>query len=278
MCHADLTYHILQGDVAEVAACLAGGVDPNQRPSMAIQHSPLQLAVEQQSVPMVEALLTHGANPSPAGNGALRASVETGNRSILQMLIAHRADVNALGDNGDSALHVACRVGFTKAARLLLAHGANVSAAGNDTADTALHCSVQFNRPTITAVLLVHGADTHAENVYGSRPGGGRLNCGEESKILIRDNETLSPFAVAEKYRLGDEVASAARNGRIAGWRRSMHRCNHPGVRRAVHTLLLLHARFAAIAAHCVAPALPTEMWLHVAGFLLRRHWETPDD
>jgi Ankyrin repeats (3 copies) len=89
------------------------------------------------------------------GYSPLMEAIKKGHTLVLQMLIAHGADVNQTrGRNGDSSLIIASRVGSLEAVRALLGSGARVNYC-DDRGSSALS-----DAPTmaIRELLLQHGA------------------------------------------------------------------------------------------------------------------------
>jgi len=111
---------------------LEAGADAN-----AVDHSgrtPLMHAASTQDPEIVRMLLAHGANPAIRrnewyGRNALLMAVEHGNLPVTTLLLEHLADPDAVGNDGQGALHLAANLNPLSAAmdmvRLLLAYGAN---------------------------------------------------------------------------------------------------------------------------------------------------------
>ena len=92
-----------------------------------------------------------------AGGGvALRNASRNGHLAVVEVLLAHGADVRA-GD--DAALRQASREGHAAVVEVLLAHGANVHARD----DAALREASGNGRAAVVGVLLTHGANVHAD-------------------------------------------------------------------------------------------------------------------
>lgn len=108
--------------------------------------------LDQSEAKVVEALLSHGANPNvregsivtgqdaAIGRTALHAAAWNGAESVVKLLLKHGADVNARDDRGRTALMNASLRGTEQHARVvkeLLAHGADAQVRDNSGA-TAL--------------------------------------------------------------------------------------------------------------------------------------------
>ena len=109
---------------------------------------------------IVNLLLAHGADVRADGgfeDTALRLASAYGHAAVVEVLLAHGADVHA---GNDAALAEASREGERAVVEVLLAHGADVHA---DT-DAALRFASEYGHAGVVEVLLAHGADVHALN------------------------------------------------------------------------------------------------------------------
>ena len=122
------------GDVEQVNEFLRIGADPNYHEESG--YSPLLLAVEQGHLELAEILLANGADVnlrgaqgtwSPLIHAVETASVvaiELGRRPdnrMIQLLLAHGADVHALSSHGGTAMDSAREYGNHEAEAMLLA-------------------------------------------------------------------------------------------------------------------------------------------------------------
>jgi ankyrin repeat protein len=123
----------LEGDNPEIVRLLAAqGANLNWQPSWAGDSTPLINATIRCRTNMVCALLEAGADADftaqPDGVTALMAaSGRKGNVGIMQMLVAHGADVNAATSNGLTPLTVAANHGDTNIVALLIEYGATTN-------------------------------------------------------------------------------------------------------------------------------------------------------
>ena len=102
--------------------------------------------------------IVHDGNDS-----ALRTASANGRADVVEVLLAHGADVNALNFVGyarRTALLDASTNGHLAVVEVLLAHGANV----NDDHGVALRSASLGGHLAVVEVLLAHGADVHAYN------------------------------------------------------------------------------------------------------------------
>lgn len=124
-CTHDHSLHeaIRQSQVAAVRLLLQNNADPNAR-CLCLDRGceyPLQLAVSCTSclrasdrLQAVEMLLSAGAHPCPRrtdqeGNTPLHDAIRTGDLEVVQILLEHAADPNAINGFGEAPLHLALR-------------------------------------------------------------------------------------------------------------------------------------------------------------------------
>ena len=120
----------------------------------------LQLASANGDVAVVELLLAHGADvhaENPDGDAPLTLASENGHAAVVEVLLAHGADANA--NNDVWALIVASSHGHAAVVEVLLAHGANIHVFDDE---VLLNASLN-GRATIVELLLAHGANVHAD-------------------------------------------------------------------------------------------------------------------
>lgn len=96
----------------------------------------LHYACGREEVPIIEALLGHGADPNLSSyNGRetpLHEACECGGRiEVARLLINHGASIEAVNEQGQTALHLACRHGHLRTIYLMVESGANVSVKDN---------------------------------------------------------------------------------------------------------------------------------------------------
>jgi ankyrin repeat protein len=95
-------------------------------------------------------------------DAALKGYVE-----IVEILIAHKANVNALNAEGATALHDAALAGKCAVAEALLNHGAQVDARDRDSQATPLHLAASWGRRDVVELLLARGANPALKDKNG---------------------------------------------------------------------------------------------------------------
>ncbi len=117
-----------------------------------------------------------------------RRSVRQGIPEVLSMYLERGVDINAAGDNGYTALHVAAVEGHANVAEFLLANGADANAANiND--HTPLHFAVLEGHQDVVEVLLANGAHVNPRDWEGKTPLRLALDKGhEEIARLLREH------------------------------------------------------------------------------------------
>ena len=70
-------------------------------------------------------------------------SVDAGHEGMVGILLEHKADVEAVGDNGATALMLASSLGHEGIVRLLIKGGANLHAQHKFAGATALHYAAE---------------------------------------------------------------------------------------------------------------------------------------
>jgi ankyrin repeat protein len=156
---------LIAGDMSKARALV--NADPSLARSSDKQYgTPLLLAVQHGTKDMVELLLAHGADVNSSGKFDLTALHFAKSSEMAEVLLAHGANVNARDSIGSTPLHDASN---RDVAEVLLAHGADINAKRNDGA-TPLHDAAISNKRDVTEVLLAHGADVNAKNMFGQTP------------------------------------------------------------------------------------------------------------
>ncbi len=87
-------------------------------------------AIQKGNLAEVKALLEDNPNLifryNDYGQMPLHSAASTGNKDVVELLLSHKADVNAKTNNGETPLQWAGRYGKTDVQELLRQHGGNV--------------------------------------------------------------------------------------------------------------------------------------------------------
>ena len=140
--------------------------DPSLVDARDAQGSAILTAVYHRQQEIVNLLVARGAALS------LFDAAAAGEIERVERLLAERpADVSAYSPDGWTPLHLAAFFGHSKIVELLLAHDADVSARSrNPNGNTPLHAALAANQKMAAALLIGHGADLDAVDAGGWRP------------------------------------------------------------------------------------------------------------
>ena len=155
-----LTTDICDNSLSRVKADLDGGTDPNDFPPSGIDEgdiAPLNLAVLNEKIPMVQLLLDHHADIN-IGDGwdeaPLNEAAHDENIPMMKFLIAHGAIVNDDGIGGSDVLCRAALDNNINSVKCLLANKANPNTLEDTTPQKSLLSAVKSCGYTSIAKLL----------------------------------------------------------------------------------------------------------------------------
>lgn len=166
---ARLIHAVVQGDANRARALLQWGAKPNARNRSGI---PMLLAAAAGgSLPVVSLLLEKGANPNvrgPVGSTPLMEAARSHRRhvGIIRALIAHGADLNAVDDQGETAVAMAARDGDAALVAALADAGADLT--GKGAFAPPLWWAAASGHADVVKHLLSRGVDPHGRNRDGS--------------------------------------------------------------------------------------------------------------
>ena len=173
VCHTALGARA--GDLAAIARRLITlGADPNTR--FPWQHHNVRRPVlwgasrQTRSLPLVVALLDAGADANDGVTLPLAASA--GDIPVLEALLAHGADVNqAWASDGASSLYAILNWSRTSEGVLwLLAHGADPNAVFQENGETPLHVVARAWDVALAEAMVARGADIGRPRADGRTP------------------------------------------------------------------------------------------------------------
>lgn len=128
--------------------------------------TPLHLAVRQNDLKTVDALIRKGADVKAAtryGVTPIGLAALNGNTAMLRRLLDAGADPNTATPGGETALMTASRTGNAEAVTVLLDRKADVNAKDPVRSQTALMWAVTENHPDIVKLLAGRGASVNAQ-------------------------------------------------------------------------------------------------------------------
>ncbi|CAG0900339.1 unnamed protein product, partial [Cyprideis torosa] len=145
--------------------------------------TPLFVAVEYARHSVVEVLLANGADPNMTDNYGRSPLLEARTGETAELLIAHKANVNARNDGGKTPLYIATRHNLldnfkrsplhaaqsAETVNLLIDKKAHVNAR-NLAGRTPLHFAVERSLHPVVEVLLANGADPNVLDKSGRSP------------------------------------------------------------------------------------------------------------
>lgn len=108
----------------------------------------------------LKALLSKGVNINAIDNDgetALMEAADSRNAEAVRVLIANGANVNAADEDGETALMIAADEGNVEAVRLLIEAGANLNARDED-GETALDKAIDERNHNVIELLRAAGA------------------------------------------------------------------------------------------------------------------------
>jgi len=142
----------------------------------------------------------------------------------VERLVDNGAPVNGLSADGWTPLHLASFFGHARIVELLLAHEADVRATSkNSTANTALHAALAGRHPFVAGLLMGAGSDVNAVDAAGWRPLhlAAANNSLDAMKTLIAQGADVAaanalgqtPLSLAQEKNLREAAALLRRHG-----------------------------------------------------------------
>jgi ankyrin repeat protein len=140
-----LHWAVRANDIDAAQRLLHAGANPDAANRYGV--TPLSLAAENASAPLIQALLQAGAQSTGA---ILMTAARTGNGEVVRMLLARGADANARENSlGETALMWAAAENHSEAVRALIEHGADPNARS----DKLVYPKDRFGLEGVTTIL-----------------------------------------------------------------------------------------------------------------------------
>lgn len=144
-----------QKNATDVRQLLEAKADPNHRDSM--QQLPLDYAANSnmpECAPIVELLLAAKANPDPLADPLLHTATSLRNRSLAQMLIAAKGNVNQQDRYGNTPAHIAVSENSSSVLALLIENKADLSLRNKNKETVLQHMFNRDNRAPLSKPIL----------------------------------------------------------------------------------------------------------------------------
>ena len=168
---------VLKGQLQVATFLLDHGATVNRpsgsRGKIEEQWTPLITAANGGHKAMAELLLQRGADvqatDGPQGSTPLHFAAKNGFAGVAEVLVAHKANVNATGKDGATPLQLAAGAGHVGLIELLLRNGAQVNLAGTS-GRTPLHEAAASGQTAAVKILLAAKADPNLSDASGVTP------------------------------------------------------------------------------------------------------------
>lgn len=151
---------------------IQAGADVNYNSDARFGSNPLSAAVFQRSSLSINLLLKYGAIPNKNKNGytdLMTACSRYCGEDIIRSLLEHGTEVNAVNEDGKTALMIACDNGFIRIVKLLMDYGAEINVISKS-GKTALTKTVYKMRLDVVKLLIDRGAidfdDENFKHIY----------------------------------------------------------------------------------------------------------------
>ncbi|PQE22078.1 ankyrin repeat domain-containing protein [Rutstroemia sp. NJR-2017a BVV2] len=141
---------------------------------------------------VVELLIGHGADINAldrVGKSALHHASQAGHDDLVKVLLQWGAEVNAVDSSGKSVLHHASQAGHDDVVKALLQSGAEVNALDRRYQRSALHLAASAGHKGVAKLLIQNGANTNAQGGWNDETvlhvAVGGPNCAAMVELLL---------------------------------------------------------------------------------------------
>lgn len=159
------------GDVEKIAVVLSQGFDPNTRFEDHENETLLHVAARSGHLIIVHLLIQAGANIENTNNQLLTplmAAVEGGKTNVISYLLKVGSLVNAKGEYGMNALHIAAKNGNYEAVKAIIKSPGVIINSQDSGGYTALSYVTELAQLPIVKMLLDAGADPNIQDSEGN--------------------------------------------------------------------------------------------------------------
>ncbi len=172
----------------------------------------LHVAARDGDLEQVRALIDAGSDLNAQGdNGetALNTAILEGHVSVAGLLIDRGADLGARNRGGFTPLHAAAYVNAVEIAERLLGRGADVNDQQNKAGGTALSVASEEGHAGVAKVLIAHGADLEAGERNGYTPLTRALWRGQNEVVALlqKSGAKCQPVEILEEPAYSECVA-----------------------------------------------------------------------
>ncbi|MCP5086108.1 MAG: ankyrin repeat domain-containing protein [Rhodobacteraceae bacterium] len=172
--------------------------------SLSVSATPLQKAIEARDVEAVQALLQQGADVNELGDygeTALTAAILSGSDAIVPLLLDSGAGIANRNSGGFTPLHAAAYTNNESVAALLVERGASIDDQQNKAGVTALSIAAEENHLGVARVLTDHGAGVDLADMNGYTPLTRAIWIGhtDVAQLLIAAGAKCQPVEILEE-------------------------------------------------------------------------------